>query len=97
LRDLGHRRCRLRRLAGDSDLPLDFSDLYQVKGESFLALLADACGVPHTMMEDVFAAERAEEPTLVGFLKERFDMSRLRDEGGTQRLARYLKYIQPKP
>jgi hypothetical protein len=76
--------------------PMDFSDLYQALGDSFLAFLADGCGVCCAAMEDVFAAERAGTPTLVAFLKERFDMSRLGSEEQTQKLERYLSYIQPK-
>ena len=76
--------------------PMDFSDLYQAKGDSFLMFLADACGVSRGTMEEQFAAERAGKSVLVAFLKERFDMSRLWDEKRTQRLERYLRYIQPK-
>jgi hypothetical protein len=77
--------------------PMDFSDLYQTKGESFLAFLADACGVSIQEMEAVFVAERAGKATLVQFLKGHFDMSRLWDDNRTQRLERYLALIEPKP
>jgi hypothetical protein len=76
--------------------PMDFSDLYQAKGDSFLTFLADGCGVPLGTMEEQFIAERAGKSTLVAFLKERFDMSRLWDEKRTQKLEPYLRYIQPK-
>ncbi len=77
--------------------PMDFSELYQVKSDSFLMFLADGCGIPRGTMEEVFAAERAGKSALVVFLKERFEMPRLRDEKRTQKLAPYLRFIEPKP
>lgn len=76
--------------------PMDFSDLYGAMGDCFLMFLADGCGVTCATIEDVFTAERAGTPTLVAFLKERFDMSRLWVEERSQKLKPYLRYIQPR-
>ncbi len=76
--------------------PMDFSDLYQAMGASFLMFLADGCGVSRETMDEVFVAERAGEFALIAFLKERFDMSRFWDKTQTQNLEPYLSYIQPK-
>jgi hypothetical protein len=76
--------------------PMDFSDLYQARGESFLTFLADGCNVSRAEMENVFATEQSGTPTLVEFLKERFDMSRLWDDARTKKLEPFLSYIEPK-
>lgn len=76
--------------------PMDFSDCYQVLGESFLMFLADGCGEPRRVVEKAFAEERTGTPTLVAFLKERFTMSRLWDNERTFKLMHLLKHIQPK-
>jgi hypothetical protein len=76
--------------------PMDFSDLYQVKADSFLSFLADACGVSIQKMEAVFVSERAGNSTLAEFLKSHFDMSRLWGEQRTQRLQQYLAMIEAK-
>jgi len=77
--------------------PMDFSDLYQVLGESFLSFLAGGCGVTRREMESVFATERAGEQTLVTFLKERFEMSRLWEGKRSHQFRDCLEYIEIKP
>ncbi len=77
--------------------PMDFSDLYQVLGESFLSFLAAGCGVPRPEMESVIAAEQKGEQTLVTFLKQRFQMSRIWDGSRSRQLRDCLEYIEYKP
>ncbi len=79
--------------------PMDFSDLYQVLGESFLSFLAAGCGVPKCEMESVFAAEQKGDQTLVTFLKQRFQMSRIWDDNRyqSQQLRDCLEHIESRP
>jgi hypothetical protein len=76
--------------------PMDFSDPYSVLGESFLGFLAIGCGVSHREMETVFAAEQAGTVGLVGYLRRRFQMSRLWVDGRADKLRALLRYVQPK-
>lgn len=69
---------------------------YQVLSATFLLFLADGCGVPAEEMERVLTAGRSGQPTLVAFLRERFDMSRLWDEERSERLQAYLAQVVPK-
>ena len=77
--------------------PMDFSAPYAVLGESFLAYLAAGCGISHSEMEAVFAAERTCGKKLVPFLKTHFDHSRLYNEMRLRSLDSYLKHIETKP
>ena len=76
--------------------PMDFDDPYQVLGESFLGFLADGCGVSREAMAATFAAEEAGSIVLIAHLRERFQMSRLSDDGRYHALRDYLRHIQPK-
>src|SRR5215510_7909589 len=77
--------------------PMYFSEPYAVLGESFLAYLAAVCGVAHSEMEAVFAAERSSGAKLVPFLKAHFKHSRLYNEMRLRSLDSYLKLIETKP
>src|SRR5215475_1415142 len=77
--------------------PMDFSKPYVVLGETFLAYLAAGCGVAHSEMEAVFAAERSSGAKLVPFLKAHFKHSRLYNEMRLRSLESYLKLIETKP
>lgn len=76
--------------------PMDFSSPYCVLGDSFLGFLADGCGVPRETMASVFATEQAGTPSLVAFLRERFQKDRL--WGPEEPLApqELVRYIQPR-
>jgi hypothetical protein len=74
--------------------PMDFSDLYHVMGCTFLSFLADGCGVSDQMMKDVFAEEQSRSSSLIVFLKEHFQVSRLWDDERSEALKPYLRYIQ---
>ncbi len=74
--------------------PMDFDDPYQVLGENFFGFLADGCGVSREAMSDVFAGERAGTPTLVAYLRERMDMSRLSDDQRYESLRMHLKHLR---
>ncbi|MEX2216200.1 MAG: hypothetical protein WD768_18965 [Phycisphaeraceae bacterium] len=76
--------------------PMDFSDVYQVLGESFLGFLATGCAVSPTEMESVFETELSGSQTLIAFLKERFDISRLWKQKRSQRFRDRLELIERK-
>lgn len=76
--------------------PVDFDDPYQVLGESFLGFLADGCGVSREAMAAVFTAEQAGTPSLVAYLRERFQMPRLSDDARYLALRVHLRHVRPK-
>jgi hypothetical protein len=76
--------------------PMDFSQPYSVLGDSFLSYLAAAGDVSLAEMEGIFGAEQAGQETLVPFLRDRFDQSRLFDEERRRKLDRFLDLIEPK-
>lgn len=77
--------------------PMDFSDPYTVLADSFLAFLADSCGVSRDEMAAVFSAERAGTAVLASYLRERFWMDRLwDDEDRIDSLRGLLRYIESK-
>lgn len=76
--------------------PMDFSEPYAVLGESFLDYLAAGCGVAHSEMEAVFAAETTCGAKLVPFLKAHFDHSRLYNETRLRSLEWRLELIETK-
>jgi hypothetical protein len=77
--------------------PMDSRDV-AVLAESFLAFLANGCGVPLRKMQAVFGAERSGKRKLVPFLSKHFDFDRLLGEERTEPLTvKYGHLIEPKP
>lgn len=75
--------------------PMD-SDTYHVLAESFLNFLAIGCGVTRREMESVFTKESAGEPSLVPFLKQQFEMSRVWKRKRSLQFSDLLKLIEMK-
>ncbi len=75
---------------------MDFSEPYVILGSSFLSYLATGCGATLAEMEAVFVEERMGKQSLVPFLKQRFEHSRLFEEGYLLKLEPYLEFVEPK-
>jgi hypothetical protein len=74
--------------------PMDFSEPYSLLANSFLEYLAVGCGVTTAEMQNIFELEREEKPSLVEFLKKRFDHSRLWESNRNRSIEEYRDSLE---
>jgi len=77
--------------------PMDFEEPYALLADSFLEYVAVGCGVTSCDMEQVFENEREGQSTLVDYLKDHFDSSRLWADNRDRSIDRYRSLIETDP